>query len=87
MTIFSGADDKNAKKIRHTINIDELDFDDILKMGPKKGAQLVRNIVSQELNAEDMARRAYASTRMRQMKKCRVDDMLKFLEFKRRAQC
>jgi len=62
----------------------DLTFDDILKMGAKKGEDLLRGLVGRELNNHDKRIRALTSIKIRECKNTKVEDLIKYLTYKER---
>ena len=62
--------------------INNLTYDDILKMGPEKGEALLHVLISRELSYPNLKTRALAYARRHDMKRYSAEEMLKFLEIK-----
>lgn len=62
------------------INLNNLTFDDVLK-NPEKIHAMLSDIIYVELNKHNRSLRALAKLKVPVYKKCRVEDMIKLLEY------
>ena len=65
------------------MDLEQLDFDDILKMGGDAACDLILGVIGRELNGHDRRVRALASIKVPLNRVGKIDDMLKLLEYDR----
>ena len=63
------------------MDLEKIDFDDILKMGSAKANDLLRSAIGKELNSHDRRLRQLASIRTWNHRQCKVDDLITLLEY------
>lgn len=63
--------------------ISKLTFDDVLKMGPEEGANLLRSIIGRELNHHDYRVRALTTIKIPVYKSGKIEDLLKLLQYEK----
>lgn len=64
-------------------NVDNITFDDILKMGAEEGSSLLRSIIGRELNHHDYRLRMLASIRVPIYKSGKIEDLIKLLQYEK----
>ncbi len=64
------------------MDLNRIDFDDILKMGSQKGMELLRSHIGKELNNHGRRLRQLASIKTWDHKRCKVEDLISLLEAK-----
>lgn len=67
------------------IDLRDLTWEDILKMGGPAGTELLRSLIGRELNDHDHRIRALTSIRIKEYKNTKIEDMLKFLQYKKES--
>ncbi|MCK5613134.1 hypothetical protein KAR91_65275 [Candidatus Pacearchaeota archaeon] len=63
------------------MDIDELTFDDVLKMGPEEACNLLKSAIARELKHHDYRLRALSTIRVPYYKDSKVKDMITLLEY------
>lgn len=65
------------------MDLEDLEFDDILKMGGKEACDLILSAIGRELNNHDRRVKALTAIKIPLNRVGKIDDMIKLLEYDR----